>query len=310
MFGMLIDKILYISLRLFIWGLNRLPLGTRISCLSRIINLIGLLSLGHRRVAHKNLSLAFPSSDLKWRENVIKESYTALARLIVDFARLHTINEAWVKEHVECPLLSNYQEIKLKNPGKGVILATGHLGSFELMAHCMPMFGHPINFVVRNFKLETIDRWWRSVREAKGNRVIFRKGALRDLLETLASGVDVALLFDQNVRRKHAVFVPWFGRIAATTKALGMAALRTEAPIFVASMQYIGHDRYRINAREFDFSNLYRDSSIPYEDKILKITSEVSNAYQEMIKNDPAAWFWMHRRWKTTPPGVEENFYD
>src|SRR5690606_20029609 len=105
------------------------------------------------------------------------------------------------------------------------MMATGHLGSFELLAHCVSMYGFPISFVVRPFKLERLNAWWSGIREAAGNRAIARSGAFKEILKELTSGRDVAVLFDQNVTRNHAVFVDWFGRPAATTRTVALAAL-------------------------------------------------------------------------------------
>lgn len=303
------DLPLYLLVRFLVALLSLLPPRISIAVLAALTRAVFFGVPAYRRVALRNLTIAFPDKDDCWRLGVLRDSARSIARLLVDFARLDRLDAAWVAKHVECPLLERYRRIKLEHPATGVILATGHLGSFELLGHCMSVYGHPIRFVVRNFKLHRLDRWWTAKREKYGNRVINRKGAFKEVIADVAAGHDVALLFDQNVKRNHALFVEWFGKTAATTRTIGVAAVRNQAPVIVASIQYLGADRYRINAVECDFSALYADTRQSIDAKVLQVTRRISQEYEAMIRNDPAAWFWVHRRWKTRPLGELENEY-
>jgi KDO2-lipid IV(A) lauroyltransferase len=191
----------------------------------------------------------------------------------------------------------------------GVLIATGHLGSFELLGHAIGLKGYPLSAVARRFKSPRLDTWWRGLREATGNTIIDRQGAFREIVRTLATGRSVAVLIDQNVKANHAVFVDWLSKPAATTRAFALAALKTEAPVFVAAMIYTGGDTYRVEAVECDFSMTYRDETLPDVQKIEFITATISEHYCQMIRQFPEGWFWMHRRWKTRPPGEAENVY-
>ena len=81
-------------------------------------------------------------------------------------------------------------------------------------------------------------------------------------------------------------------------------------PVYVASMRYVGEDKYHIEAEECDFSNLYTDETLTTEQKVLIITQRLSTLYVEMIRRFPEGWFWMHRRWKTRPEGEPESIYN
>lgn len=305
----MLDLLVYILVRGLIGGLNLLPLALRIRFVTLIVRLVTACIPSFRRVSLRNLEIAFPESTESWRRSTLRESYSSLARVIVDFARLHELDADWVYEHVDCEFLPRFKEMKTQNPGKGIMIATGHLGSFELLAHCVAMYGYPISFIVRPFKLKRLNEWWTGIREATGNRAISRSGAFKEVMKDLASGRDVAVLFDQNVTRKHAVFVDWFGKTAATTRTVALAALRTEAPVIVASIGYLGNDRYRITSVERDFSALYARQDLSSDEKVLQMTQDLSKAYEEMIRKHPAEWFWMHKRWKTRPSEGEKSLY-
>lgn len=305
----ILDLIALGLIKLFIGIINLIPLSRRVSVISWIIRVITSFVPSYKQVSYRNLSLVFPDRDKEFYDDIYRKSFDNLARVLVDFARLHTLDSQWVKDHVECDFLPEFARIKRENPGVGVLIATGHLGSFELMAHSIAVLGYPISFVVRNAKLPKLDLWWISTRQKSGNEVINRSGAVKKVIANLSNGKDAALLFDQNVKKNHAVFVDWFGRPAATTMTIGLSAVRCRSKIAVCSMRYLGNDRYSIDAVECDCSDVYDSEHLSLDEKILEITRRATKEFEQMILKTPEAWFWMHRRWKTAPEGETERFY-
>lgn len=306
----LIDILLSYFIRLIIWMINQLPLKARMGLFHSIIKIVFFLMPSMKKISLKNLALAFPEKTPEEHQAIYSKSLVNLARVFVDFARLSTLGPEWVKDHITCPYLPRFIEMKKSNPNKGVLIATGHLGSFELLAHTVAMFGYPLSFIVRNFKLPHFDAWWTAQREAYGNKVIPRTGAVKVVLKNIEEGKDVALLFDQNVKRNHAVFVDHFGKPAATTMTLGLTAVRTEAPVIVSTIRYNGDDQYEIVTKECDCSDVYQMDNISIDDKVKIITQRTTSIFEQMVKEYPEGWFWMHRRWKTRPEGEKEDFYE
>lgn len=294
LFGYLLVRALYAAVSL-------LPHGVSVWLFARVYLLVLVCSPKLSRAVHENLVRAFPNAAPDWIEEIKRKHATEIGRLAADTVRLPRLNHAWVSEHVSFPHLQRYLNQLAACEGRGVLIATGHLGSFELMGHAIGVMGHPLAAVARRFRSPLLDRWWNGLRQASGNQIISRKGAFKEMVHVLQSGRSVAVLFDQNVTRNHAIFVDWFGESAATTKSVGLAALRTEAPLFVASMKYVGNDRYEIDAEECDCSDVYRDTSLSSDEKVRVITQRLSDRYCRMITEFPEGWFWMHRRWKTRP---------
>jgi len=236
-----------------------------------------------------------------------------MARLAADAIRLSEIDEEWVNKHVVCPILPLYREKHQEQQGKGLMIATGHLGSFELLGHSIGLFGLPVAAVARRFRSPKLDKWWRGMREARGNKIIDRKGAFREIVSTLSQGISAAVLFDQNVTKNHAVFVDWFGLPAATTKTVALAVLRCEVPVFVASMRYCGFvegvEKYCIESVCCDFTEVAKNQDLSTDQKVFLITKRLSDEYTKMIVAFPEGWFWIHRRWKTRPDNEVEGIY-
>lgn len=288
--------------------LNVFPFRFRLAIFTTVFHLLDRFSKRFRSVSRQNLQLVYPEQDEEFRETLCRRNHQEMARLIVDFFRIPLLQKDWVVEHIRCSYLPRLEELQ-KEKGSGCLIATGHLGSFELMGHAIAALGHPISLVVRPFKQKWLNRWWNTIRKEQGNKIIFRSGAFREVVRRLEDGEDVALLIDQNVRRKHAVFVDWFGMPAATTKALALAALKTKAPVLVAAMIHVEGDHYDIRVTECDFSDVYASEELSRDEKVFEITAQVSAEYQKYIRDFPEGWFWVHRRWKTRPKGESENWY-
>lgn len=305
----LLDLLSCALVRSLFFLLGLLPQGARIVFFSLLLRLAFLVMPKLRRISLRNLEIAFPGKDRSWYREILSKNRREMGRLLADTVRLPKLNEAWVRSHVSCAFLPRYVQLLTQGSGKGVLIATGHLGSFELLGHAIGLFGYPLSAVARKFRSPRLDRWWTSLREARGNTIIDRRGAFKAMVADVSAGRSVAVLFDQNVTRKHAVFPNWFGVPASTTRALALAALKTEAPLVVASMRYCGGDRYSIEACECETQDLYADAALSSDEKVLRLTQRLSDHYCRMIADFPEGWFWLHRRWKTRPDEGEESVY-
>jgi KDO2-lipid IV(A) lauroyltransferase len=302
----MLDWIAYIAVRSLFGILALLPHSVCVGLFGMLWRVAFVVIPRLKRTALRNLQIAFPERDDAWRRMILRKNAVEMGRLLADTVRLSSLDAAWAREHVEIPALERYKEALGE---AGVLIATGHLGSFELLGHAIGLQGYPLSAVARRFKSRRLDAWWQGLREARGNKIIDRNGAFKEVVKTISSGRSAALLIDQNVKINHAVFVDWFSKPAATTRAFALAALKTRAPVFVAAMIYCGSDRYRVEAVQCDFEGLYDDQGLSDDEKILRITQEFSQLYCEMIRKFPEGWFWIHRRWKTRPEGEGENVY-
>src|SRR5262249_35988741 len=136
--------------------------------------------------------------------------------------------------------------------------------------------------------------------------VFRRKGAFPEILKRLQGGEDVAILFDQNVKRNHAIFADFLGIKAATTKTLALAAIRTGAPVGIGVMHESSPGSFTLLCDEIPTAP--REGETP-DELVLRITESLNAAASRFIRAHPENWFWIHRRFKTRPPGESEGIY-
>jgi KDO2-lipid IV(A) lauroyltransferase len=179
-----------------------------------------------------------------------------------------------------------------------------HFGCFEYFVQLLAICATPIAFIVRPFGMRRLDAYITSIRELHGCQVLFRDGGFTEMQKTISEGTTVGILSDQNVKKNHATFVDFFGIQVATSKAVALAALRTKCPVVLVTSTIEDDGRIRIICEEVP---------VPTEgSKKEKIDSLSRNMHIEMenvIRHRPGHWFWIHRRFKTRPPGEDESLY-
>ena len=325
MFNVVLDITVLSLLKLFFWVLKVIP--DRVSYLiSYLMTLLIIYSMPRfRRVAVRNLELVFPNKTPQERKRIMTDSLKELATNIYSFAKNPRLTEDSVSKFLGetggDEVAKVMAQARSGANGKGVMIATAHFGNFELGSQLSSLVFGPSCILARGFKLQRLSRWWNGRREMFGNTVFDRKGAYKEIEKSLNDGKSVAVLFDQNIVRKHAVFVDFFGISSATTKALALAVLRTGAPlvliVFVrkggSDLAKVAKSTYAYRAVDITASKALegiRERDLPLDDKVKIIMEELHRSLERCILDNPEHWFWIHRRFKTRPPGHEVDLYE
>ncbi len=257
-------------------------------------------ALGVRRgIALENLAIAFPQMSARERFWLAFRNYRHLAICAADFLRSPSMSDAQLAalirpegwEKVE-PLLS--QRL-------GFIVATGHIGNFELFGVWAARRKAPLTLLTRPLKGGANARWVNTRAVAWAREI--HKG-MENLVGAVRNGEVLALLIDQNMVLRRAVFAPFFGRLAATTPAPAIVAERTGAPVFLAVTLRNADGTYRAH---IDGPFHFERSGGEVREDVARFTAMLDDRFEAMVRAHPEQWFWMHRRWKTRPPGEGEG---
>jgi KDO2-lipid IV(A) lauroyltransferase len=250
----------------------------------------------HRKLALENLRFAFGGEKSEQElQSIAQGSYQHLGLSLVELARAMVSPPQKVMEWVRVEGLDHFVDAHKK--GRGVLYLTAHLGNWELMALAQSLQGYPIGVVARPVGNPLLERLLGRLRSRWGNRVVRKKGALREVLKLLKRGEAVGFLLDQNVAVDQGVFVNFFGRPACTHKTLALLALKTGAsvlPAFTFRERDYGH---RIVVESPVILEETGDTDRDVEVNTQKFTSLI----ESHIRRHPDQWLWVHRRWKTQP---------
>lgn len=260
-----------------------------------------------RRVGVRNLELAFPEKREDERVNILKAAFRNLGRIMAvvsQFGDLTPDNLSDLIEYNPDPDFALDYE-KTKTDGRGRIILGAHVGNWELQAFSYPVFFEPLSFLARRMDNPLIEEMILKIRTRLGNRQIDKTNSASPILRTLRGGGTVGVLADVNSHPKEGVFVPFFGIPACTASGIAMLALRANAVI--VPMFAIWDER--------------KDKYFIYHDKIIEpvdtgdrkldieaTTALCVSATERVIRSYPEQWIWIHRRWKTRPPGQPDLY--
>lgn len=256
----------------------------------------------------QNLEMVFPEKTSEEHERILEESFNVLARNLRDYATIPSCQKSDLQNVTGMEELRELAlKIEKEQPGAGVLYLGPHFGSYEKMVQLWVFINRPIAILARAFGLPRLDAWWNAQRELHGNKMFGRKGGYREIVNRLQAGEDVVILFDQNVKKNYAVFVELFGIMAATTKTVGLAAIRTGCPLVFCAAIEKPLGKYQVFSRQL--ANPYKDPG-SNDEKVHSITKELHECLEGLVKEHPEQWFWVHRRFKTRPEGEAETIYD
>ncbi|MDR1666951.1 MAG: lysophospholipid acyltransferase family protein [Bacteroidales bacterium] len=184
--------------------------------------------------------------------------------------------------------------------GRGVICLMMHVGSWELSAIMPPVMGYSTTAVSKALRHPKINRMIVAAREARGMKNIARGNSYQKLLDALAQGECLIIMIDQDTRVK-GVFVDFFGQKAYTPVGAARLALDTLAPVLPMYVMRGGKKRYQFTILpEIPLVNTGNT-----EHDLLENTKNYTQSIENIIREIPTQWVWMHERWKTTPEDVE-----
>lgn len=251
-----------------------------------------------RRVAHRNLRLALPELSRSERRRIVRGVYRNLGRMLAECAHFPRYTRDNVKEVITYDGFENYAEAVRR--GRGVLYLTGHLGAWELGAFAHSVYGYPLHVVIRALDNPHLNDLVNAHRTLAGNRIIEKRDFLRGVLEALKKNEAVGILIDQNSSPQEGVFVDFFRVPACTATGLAKIALRTHAAVVPAFAFWDAQQgRYRLR---FDPPLELVRTGDPEQD-IVANTQLFMRVLEDHIRRHPDQWLWIHRRWKTRPPG-------
>ncbi len=263
-----------------------------------LAQLIWLLHAKLRRVGMRNLEMVFPEMSRRERRKILRGVFTSLGRQLAELCLFPRYTSQNVSQVVIYDGFENFD--RAAQLGKGVLFLTGHLGGWELSAFAHSLYGHPLRFVMRPLDNPYLDQLVRHYRTMHGNIPILKDDPVRELLRSMKEGATVGILMDTNMMPPQGIFVNFFGIPACTPSGLARIALRTDAAVVPGFTIWDPVLRkYRLR---FDPALKLVRTGDNHSD-IVANTQLFTKVIEDFVRRYPDQWLWVHRRWKTRPPG-------
>jgi KDO2-lipid IV(A) lauroyltransferase len=249
-----------------------------------------------RQRALENLQAAYPEQESSWHEQVGRRSFEHLVMLVMDvfFTPRLVVKDRW-KEYAR---LINIERVKwMMQEKKGLLMATGHYGNFEIIGYMLGQWGFPVYSIARPLDNPYLNRYLYGIRQRHGQKIIDKFGASDQMEQIIKEGATLCFIADQDAGRK-GIFVDFFGRKASSYKSIPLLAIHYELPLVIGGSRRVGN--------RFFFEMECSRIILPEEWKNQKdplgwLAQEYTRALEEFIRKDPTQYWWIHRRWKTRP---------
>ena len=256
-----------------------------------------------RRVGFRNLTIAFPEMSEPDRRRIVRGEFISLGRQLAELCLFPRYTKENVSRTVVYEGFENFERAYAR--GKGVLFLTGHIGAWELSAFAHSIQGHPLSIVMRSLDNPYVDALIQRYRTMHGNRTVDKDNFVRGLLSAMKAGETVGILMDTNMTPPQGVFVDFFGIPACTASGLARIALRTDAAVVPGFTVWDKTLRKYVLHFEPPVALIRTADN---ESDIIANTAKFTKVLENIIRQYPDQWLWVHRRWKTRPPG-EPSLY-
>jgi Kdo2-lipid IVA lauroyltransferase/acyltransferase len=294
------DYLVYLAVRLAIGVVQAMPFDLACRLARAFAWLIHLVDKRHRQVARDNLRHAFPGQYTEeQREALIRAVYRHFCLMLVEILFLprlvHTGN--WRRVLQYRSEAEARRMVDLWISGRPVLIVSGHFGNWEVSSYVLGLLGIEFCGIARPLDNPFLDAWLRRFREAQGQRMLAKKGDFEQIQGVLARNGVLGTLADQDAGQR-GLYVNFFNRPASTHKAVALLALEHNVPIAVIAAARLDRPmRYLAMVEDVMYPEEYADRP----DAVKAITQRFTTALENLIRQYPEQYFWVHRRWKHQP---------
>lgn len=262
--------------------------------------LVFWLVASRRKVVLRNLAACFPSLSERERAQLAQRHFRALGAALLDFGNLWWANESDLR--ARHALVGRQHLDALLNAGRPVIVLGLHCVGIEAAGVRLAMDYKMTAFYTRQSNPAMDERLRRARNRFISPNLLKKDEGGRALVRSIKSGAPVYYLPDMDYGPRDSIFVPFFGVPAATITGLSRLARLAGAAIVPCVTRQLPDGRgYETRLGE-PWQNF------PSGDDAAD--ARTLNAWLEaVIQNMPEQYYWVHKRFKTRPPG-EPNFYD
>jgi len=278
-------------------AVQALPLSACDRLASFLAWLVGEKIGFRRKVVEENLQTAFPEWAPQQRRRCARRMWRHLFLMVTEIAhtprKMHRTN--WRERYVVPEVESIIRHMMLDRPK---VLISGHYGNFELGGYLMGLFGFATHTVARPIDNPYVDRYINEFRGRTGQYMLPKQGS-RDAIERVLSNNGILALLGDQAAGEKACWVEFFGRPASTHKAVSLFTLSYEAPTIVLAAQRVGGPLFY---RGVLAGKLDPQSPEFTQGTTTDMTQWFTTQLEQLIRQAPEQYWWVHRRWKGRPP--------
>ena len=245
-----------------------------------------------RDIAISNIRRAFPEMTRKDASNIALSCFQKLGTNMIELILVPFLPPEEVPRRFSLEPQSIVADTL--GSGRGVIALTFHFGNWEIMGITSKLLNQPVVALARPLKRHArLNAFLNRLRESTGLTIIVNANTAKEVMRLLKKSAIIAILGDQREKRSRGVFVDLFGYKVPTSKGTAMIGMKTGCQVVPCYPVRKGFLRYTIMCGE----PIVMEREGDIEELIEKNTRKINAFLEDIIRQYPDEWFWVHQRW-------------
>jgi len=282
----------------FFWLIAKLPLPV-LSLFGTVIGELSYRILTSRvHIARRNIDACFPELSIPERQRLVHRHFWAAGRALLgttvawfaSASRLKRLCHTRGREHLDQALAEN----------RRVILLVAHFVSVQIGGTYLSI-DKPVVDIYRTLKNPVFDRAGKLGCERFNGVMVEMREGIAAAIKEAKKGALLHYIPDQDAGFTNSEFLPFFDVQASTNTMLGRLTKITDAVVIPCFTRQLSWGRgyeviFKPSFKHFPTDDPAADAH--------RMNQEIEIAVREM----PEQYFWVHKRFKTRPPG-DPDFY-
>jgi len=249
-----------------------------------------------RQVVLTNLRAAFAGTRSENELQLLaRDFYRQLGMTLMEFFTLHSLSRDDIRELVTLEGAEHLD--RCRELGRGAMLTSGHFGNWELLGAVIAAHGYPVHYLIKSQSNPYVDRMHNNIRARAGIGVIRQGASVRHLVYALRRNELVGILGDQDAGNQ-GLFMEFLGQEASVARGPAYMAFRTGCPVIPTAIVRQPDGTHRVIIKP----PIEPDPAWSEEQAVQELTHAHTTQLEQFIRQFPAQYFWVHRRWKTKSP--------
>ncbi|MBU0678774.1 MAG: hypothetical protein KJ626_11735 [Verrucomicrobia bacterium] len=248
-----------------------------------------------REIACERLREVLGDLPAKQIRHIAWISWRNLCFNVIELMRMPRINRDWIEKVSDTEGLSVINDA-IKD-GRGAILGTMHMGNWDLAGVALHLFDIPIFFIARRQKNPLADEYLNRMRGVTGvETVLSDSSALKNVIRNLKKGKVLAILPDVRSRQE-SLSIRFFGKEANIAAGMAMFARQANVPVIPGYITRKGWGRHQWHVLD----PIYPDLDLDKKEDWRRMTQQIMDMYDQIIRENPEQYFWYNKRWILDP---------
>jgi len=265
--------------------------------------LVGYYTLPkYRKIVHTNLTFLFGDTmDAAQKDAITRYSFKNLMFNMMHLMELRHMSKEEFKKRVK---VKNFDIVqKALDEGKPIVYITAHYSAWELGGAALSVFAAPVTAVYKHLKNREYEEWLLAARGRFGNKSVEKSNVLKKLIKVVKKREAIGILIDTNINKKDGLPVKFFDKTIHQTPVPAFLARKFDALIVPVIIRTDDDTHY-----ELIFFDPIQTPKTEDESADIAVSTQLQATWlEEVIRNEPKFWFWLHRRFKDDYPELYKD---